>query len=83
MSYQKGEPDALHHLALDAGFTQDVIWSNARLTAVDKLSPGDSPPNRMGQNMSEFQTFHFVLRKKHSTVCVYLHATLTLQSLSM
>lgn len=49
MRYQQGEPDALHHLALDAGFTQDVIWSNARLTAVDKLAPGDSPANRVGR----------------------------------
>lgn len=48
VSYQQGQPDALHHLALDAGFTQDVIWSDARLTAVDKLAPGHSPANRVG-----------------------------------
>lgn len=48
-NYQQSQPDALHHPALDAGFTQDVVRSDARLTAVDELAPGDAPAHRVGR----------------------------------
>lgn len=46
--YQQSLSDALHHPALDAGFTQDVVWSDACLTRVDKLPPGDTTAHRPG-----------------------------------
>lgn len=39
---QQSLPDAFNHAALDAGLTQDVVWSDARLAAVHKLSPSDA-----------------------------------------
>lgn len=45
-TYLQSQPDALHHPALDAGFTQDVVGSDARLPAVDKLAPGDATVSR-------------------------------------
>lgn len=48
-NYLQSQPDALHHPALDAGFTQDVVRSDARLTAVDELAPGDAPAHRVGR----------------------------------
>lgn len=43
--YQQSLPDAFHNLSLDAGFTQDVVWSDAGLTTVGKLSPCDTTVN--------------------------------------
>lgn len=38
--------DLLDDPALDGRFTQDVVGSDARLPAVDKLSPGDATVSR-------------------------------------
>lgn len=46
--YQQSLPDALHHPALDAGLTQDVVWSDARLTTVGELPPCDAAEHKAG-----------------------------------
>ena len=45
--YQEGLANGLHHSALDAGFTQDVVGGDTCLTAVDKLSPCDPPVEKV------------------------------------
>ncbi len=34
--------DLFYYSALDGGFTQDIVWSDACLATVDKLSPCDA-----------------------------------------
>lgn len=46
--YQKRLSDALHHSALDARLTQNVVWSDARLPTVDELPPRDTTANKPG-----------------------------------
>lgn len=56
-SYQQSLPDALHHPALDAGFTQDVVRSDARLATVDELAPGDATDTqKVGRTTSGFHS---------------------------
>ena len=42
-SYQQRLSNAVHHLALNAGLTQDVVGGDAGLTAVGELAPCDAP----------------------------------------
>ena len=46
--YQQSLSDAFHHLTLDAGFTQDEVWSDAGLTTVHKLTPRDTTAHKQG-----------------------------------
>lgn len=55
MLYQQSLSDALHHSALDARFTQDVVWGDARLATVRKLPPGDAPAGGVLEHFNELR----------------------------
>lgn len=71
--------DLFYYSALDGGLTQDVVWSDACLTTVDKLTPRDATVlgennNSKVSNLEDtllccIHTKHFHILKLNRELC--------------